>query len=245
MKSHLHLILVLSLLLPFPGAALAADLHVAIRGDDSNDGSASHPFHSLGRAKAELRTRIKQGLQSDQTVWIHQGTYELQEPLDFDHRDSGTEQYSVQYVGVPKDRVVVSGGRRIKNWDVAENGNWMADLPEVKRGEWFFRQLTVDDRRAIRARWPNEDGELKIETVSADVRAIGFDRPLPVGMANGQSTELVVLQNWSITRGIVNEFGVKKSLSTEYPDGMDRTRPSNDSQSWQACISRALCMLSG
>ena len=218
MKSHLYLILVLSLLLTFPGAALAADLHVAIHGDDSNDGSASHPFQSLERAKVEIRTRIKQGLQSDQKVWLHQGTYELQEPLVFDHRDSGTEQFSVQYVCVPKERVVVSGGRRIKNWDVAENGNWVANLPEVKRGGWFFRQLTVDDRRAIRARWPNEDGELKIENVSADVKAIGFDRPLPVGMANGQSTELVVLQNWSIARGIVNEFGVKQ-LSVNTPMG--------------------------
>ncbi len=143
-------------------------------------------------------------------MWIHHGTYELKETLVFDSRDSGTEQFSVQYVAFPGDQVVLSGGQQIDNWNVTPNDRWTVELPKVKLGEWFFRQLTVNDRRAIRARWPNNEGQLRIRTVSAAVKQFTFDRQLPAGELGDQNTELVVFQNWSVTRGLVNSASAEQ-----------------------------------
>jgi hypothetical protein len=55
------------------------------------------------------------------------------------------------------ERPVISGGRRIANWRAETRKGrqvWVADLPEVRRGEWNFRQLFVDGERAPRTRLP-------------------------------------------------------------------------------------------
>ncbi|HEV2293429.1 MAG TPA: right-handed parallel beta-helix repeat-containing protein [Tepidisphaeraceae bacterium] len=53
---------------------------------------------------------------------------------------------------------VISGGRRISGWRKAQlNGAdcWAVELPEVRDGNWFFRELWVNGKRATRARHPN------------------------------------------------------------------------------------------
>ncbi len=205
MKLLFSLLMVLMIPLSTTNRVDGAGLHVATHGDDTSSGSAAHPFRTLERAQSEVRKRVQSGLQADQTVWIHQGTYELQETLVFDARDSGTEQFSVQYAALPGDVVVLSGGQQIDGWNVTRNDRWTVELPDVKPGEWFFRQLTVNDRRAIRARWPNDDGQLSIRTVSDGVNRFSFNRQLPVGELVDQNTELVVFQNWSVTRGLVTD----------------------------------------
>lgn len=60
---------------------------------------------------------------------------------------------------------VVSGGRRLTGWREEQvNGRtaWAVSIPEVKRGEWYFRQLFVNGSRRMRPRLP-KDGFLRIE----------------------------------------------------------------------------------
>ncbi len=181
----------------------AVDFHVSPAGADSNRGVGDAPFRTVERAREEVRKKIAAGLREPVRVWLRGGTYELRAPLVFDARDSGTEACPVTYAAQRGEDVVLSGGRRITGWKKEGNGPWTVDLPGVRAGDWFFRQLVVNDRRATRARWPEKDGVLRIAGVADEVRQFTFNQPLPAASLASQDAELVVYENWSVTRGLV------------------------------------------
>ncbi len=94
-------------------------------------------------------------MNSDLLVLIRGGTYRLERPLVFGPEDSGTERHAITYAARPGEKVVLSGGRKIAGWRRGQGPIWTVDLPAVKAGQWYFRQLFVNDRRAVRARSPN------------------------------------------------------------------------------------------
>ena len=53
-------------------------------------------------------------------------------------------------------RPVFTGGRKIQGFVHADGNRWKVHLPEVEAGRWYFEDLYVNGRRAIRARSPNE-----------------------------------------------------------------------------------------
>ncbi|MGC6489061.1 MAG: hypothetical protein ACON4Z_15540, partial [Planctomycetota bacterium] len=185
------------------GAPIVA-LHVALSGDDDQDGSAARPYRSVARAQRAVRGLRSGGLDGPLTVWLHEGVHELAAPLEFDAADSGARAAPTTYAAAPGADAVLSGGRRVRGWREVRPGLWQATLPEVAAGRWFFRHLTVDGRRARRARWPDA-GVARLRTVSADVTGFSFDRTPPPGDLASQRAELVVLENWSVTRGVVAE----------------------------------------
>lgn len=193
-------------------------IHVSKHGDDSHAGTKQQPFLTLPRAQQQVREQIAAGLTSPIRVMLHGGVYELSETLTFKTEDSGTADHSICYSAMPGERVIVSGGRTIKNWKRFAAGHWTADLKEVREGKWFFRQLAVSERRATRARWPNEEGKLFAETVSPDVKRFTFDQPIIGEHFEEQETELVVYQNWSVTRGLVTTSN-SEALTTATPMG--------------------------
>jgi hypothetical protein len=135
--------------------AKTVELHVATNGNDGNPGTAAAPFATLAKAQDAVRAKVAAGLSGDVRVSIHGGVYSLIETLTFGPEDSGTEKYSITYAAAPGDEVVLSGGRRITGWKKGAGEIWTAELPEVKAGNWYFRQLFVGGKRAIRARTPN------------------------------------------------------------------------------------------
>ncbi|MBI2299948.1 MAG: hypothetical protein HYU66_13570, partial [Armatimonadetes bacterium] len=139
-------------------AAPSADVHVAPNGRDSNPGTAARPFATLAKAQEAVRAKLKAGLTQDLSVQLAAGTYELSEPLVFTPADGGTEAHAVTWSAAPGATVVVSGGRRFGGWQPAGNGLWTAQLPDLDP-DWYPRQLFVNGRRAIRARWPNADAQ--------------------------------------------------------------------------------------
>ena len=185
-------------------ATSAADFHVAPNGNDANPGTKDKPFATPARAMAAVRPLVSGGLKTDVRVVLRGGTYALAAPLVFTPADSGTADHAITYTAEPGETVLISGGREITNWVAAGGSKWTAELAGVKSGQWFFRQLVVNDRRAVRARWPNEDGVLHLGTVNKEVRSFTFDRALPQESLGGQDAELVVYENWSISRALVS-----------------------------------------
>lgn len=88
----------------------------------------------------------------DVLVLLRGGRYELASPLLLDARDGGRNGFSVIYRAFPGEQPVLSGGRRISNWQVHDpvKGIHKADV-----GSLDFRQLYVAGKRAIRSREPN------------------------------------------------------------------------------------------
>lgn len=150
-------------------ASIQGAFHVAPSGSDANCGSAEQPFATVGRARDAVRAKIAAGLHEDLTVLIRGGVYAQKETLRFGPEDSGTETHAITYAAYPGEKVVLSGGRTITGWQKGPGNVWTTEIPEVKAGQWCFRQLFVNGRRAIRARTPNIDDPTpwwKIQTSS-------------------------------------------------------------------------------
>jgi len=156
-------------LLSFPAAAADSpgDLvyYVAVDGNDAYSGKlpspnaekTDGPFATITRARDAIRARktAPGGIRQPVTVQVRGGTYYISQTITLTPEDSGTKEYPVCYTAYPGEKPVLSGGRRITGWHSDDGKLYHADLPEVKAGKWFFRQLCVDGLRRPRARFPN------------------------------------------------------------------------------------------
>jgi hypothetical protein len=129
-------------------------------------------------------------------------------PLVFTAPDSGTAGAPVVWRSAPGEIAVLSGGRVITGWQLGNDGAWFVDLPEVKAGRWYFRQLFINGRRAIRARTPN-DGHHRVERLidpqpnrkwNHGVDRFGFFgddiKPWP----HLEDVEVIVFHSWNTSR---------------------------------------------
>lgn len=210
---------ILTALLLVPVAMNAADFYVAMGGKDSNPGTEQSPLATLAKARDLVRKKVAAGLMDNVVVQIHGGVYEQTTALKFGPEDSGTEKYSITYAACPGEKVVLSGGRKISGWKRGEGKIWTAELPEVKDGKWYFRQLFVDGQRSVRARTPNQTDpkptwwRIKTSTAKKEVPpedvtiTVGVDHPIKA-WKNASEVELVFMHNNEIGRrhlGNVNE----------------------------------------
>ncbi|MFN0170982.1 MAG: hypothetical protein ACKV22_31580 [Bryobacteraceae bacterium] len=116
------------------------------------------PFATLTRARDAIRQlKFQQGLQQPVKVQIRGGIYSLTEPLRLWAGDSGTPQYPIRYQAYPGEKPILRGSKPITNWQPFKGQILRAYLPEVRRGQWWFRQLFFGGKRMTRARHPNFD----------------------------------------------------------------------------------------
>lgn len=183
--------------------------YVAVDGNDRNPGTLNRPFASLEKAKAAVGAVVKQGLKQDVLVCIRGGTYRLEKPLAFGSGDGGTDKHSVTYAAYNDENVVLSGGRLVKGWQSGADDMWTTRIADVKVGKWSFRQLYADGKRLARGRYP-EKGYLKLKSKSKDSKVLTISQGLPAADLGGRDAEVIVVQNWSISREII----AKSSAST-------------------------------
>ncbi|MHC4692082.1 MAG: right-handed parallel beta-helix repeat-containing protein, partial [Planctomycetota bacterium] len=143
----------------------AVTLYVSPEGNDSWSGRPSKPNSkktdgpkvSLAGARDAVRQLKSKGLlKAPVDVIILPGTYTLTEPFTLTPQDSGTKKCPITYKAAPDGRPVFSGGRVIKGFTRGPNGIWQTKIQEVASGKWYFEQLFVNGKRAIRARTPNK-----------------------------------------------------------------------------------------
>jgi len=194
--------------------------YVATDGNDSwsgklakpNAGRTDGPFRTLQRAQKAVRTLKANGpLKKPVTVYIRGEQYNLPAPLVFKPEDSGTSQDPITYAAYPGDTPVISGGRVITGWKHVTNRKlltqaggelWMARVPEVKEGKWYFSELFVNGHRRQRARTPNKgffhvDGKVGLGKQAEFKFHPGDIQP---GWAAQGKVEVVVLQDWAALR---------------------------------------------
>lgn len=97
-----------------------------------------------------------QGYSGSVTVRVRGGVYALKEPLTFGPEDAS----GIHFTSFPGETPILDGGRKLEGWKPGEvNGRpcWTLELPEVARGEWRFRSLFVNGRRAQRPKLPKSD----------------------------------------------------------------------------------------
>jgi hypothetical protein len=117
-----------------------ADFYVASDGKDSNP-ALQPPRSPQLRARDAVRAKVATGLTCDVLVLIRGGVYPQMGTLTFDSKGSGTDKYSITYAAAPGNQVICSGGKPITAWRRGAGEVWTTELPEVKAGKWYFRQL--------------------------------------------------------------------------------------------------------
>ena len=142
------------------------ELFVATDGNDlwsgrlpaPNAGQTDGPLASLTGARDAIR-RIKHsdGLQQPIEVLVRGGVYRMAEPLRLSGGDSGTAECPITYRAYPGEEPLLSGGVPITDWRRHDDCIYCADLPDVRRGSWWFRQLFCNGKRMVRARYPKFD----------------------------------------------------------------------------------------
>lgn len=196
-----------------PAVVPAADVHVAVTGADAADGSAAQPVGSLRRALDRVR-EIRAAAPDRTTpvvVEVADGRHELAEPLVILPEDSGTERSPTVIRAAEGARPVVSGGRRISGWQVADiegRPHWTVELPEVKAGRWAFAQLFVNDQRRFRPVLPAAGWHTIADKVDPSPASAGkgHDRfafagdDLRSDWSNRSDVEVVAVHRWTMSR---------------------------------------------
>lgn len=164
--------LVAALTILLSGATAAAEpaasvYYVAVDGNDdwsgklptANAEKTDGPLASIAKARDAIRKlKAEQGtLRQPVHVQVRAGTYHICETIELLPEDSGTKSCPISYTAYPGEKPVLSGGRPLSGWQSDDGKLYHVDLPEVKAGRWYFRQLFVDGQRQVRARYPNVD----------------------------------------------------------------------------------------
>ena len=175
-KSGFFCFLVLSLV--WVHCACAMNLYVSPDGKDRWSGRLEQPdsertdgpLATFGGARDRLRQlRLIARIPEPIHVVIADGTYTLAEPFVLGPQDSGTGQLPVSYEAAPGARPVFTGGHVISGFNRGPDGLWQTRIADVANGQWYFEQLFVNGRRAVRARTPNKWYNYMDKTVEAPV----------------------------------------------------------------------------
>ena len=223
------------------------DIHIAPNGNDSWSGNLSQPnpdksdgpLASLTGARDVLRKRLSgKAPEKAVRILVADGLYSITEPLVLSPEDSGTEKAPISYEAEKDAHPVFSGGRTITGWKVGADGVWTAKVPEVATGKWYFEQLFINGRRAVRARTPNKFwfNILKVfeEKLSADknakrakeARQTVWLRPADFACLEKLTPEelkdvhQVVYHKWDNTRRFIDSIDPKEHTVTSSGEGM-------------------------
>jgi len=202
--------------------AQAVNFYVSPDGNDAwsgrlaqpNAGRTDGPLASLAGARdAVRRLKSKGPITEPVHVTVADGIYKLTELVVFTPEDSGTKECPIIYEAARGARPIFTAGRVITGFKAEEEGIWRTHIPEVAAGKWYFEQLFINGRRAVRARTPNKfyhymlkTSEVPIEGSSGQFRRTTYVRPDALTpLRNLQPREisdvtLVVYHKWCITR---------------------------------------------
>ncbi len=157
-------------------SAGAADIYVSPTGSDNNPGTKEQPLATLQAAirKARNLRRLNDATAKDDIhIILRGGNYQVLETIVIRPEDNGTRESSTFIEAAANEKPILSGGVQISNWKKVttaviglqkniQSKIWVADVPQVNGNDFNFRQLWVNDVKAVRAKSSNGDAMLRI-----------------------------------------------------------------------------------
>ena len=185
----------------------SGEIWVSPKGNDLNDGTRQSPKATLTaalRQAREWRRTEDDRVQGGITVYMEGGMYALYEPVFIRPEDSGTKESPTVIRSAVDEKVVLSGGIRIKNWK-RQGKLWVADVPTFNGRPLDFRQLWVNGEKGVRAR-DVKDFEKMNRICSVDekneilyVPAVAVRRLMDhKGKMKAEYAEMVIHQMWCV-----------------------------------------------
>ncbi|OCB71480.1 Right handed beta helix region [Flavobacterium glycines] len=209
----------------------AADIWVATNGKDSNEGTKASPLatvHMALRKARELRRLKDASVKGGIHIIIKDGTYYFDEPLFVRPEDSGTADSPTTIEADVNAKPVFSGGMNIKNWKkttTSINGLkpgavWVADAPQIAGEVINYRQLWVNDVKAVRAKSTAGDKMDRILSWDKETETCWIPfKDKSVKFEPGM--EMFIVQWWAIANLRIKNIEVVKDsarLSFEKPE---------------------------
>src|SRR5690606_5308196 len=200
----------------------AADIYVGKNSrNGSRDGSIENPYGSLEdaiRHARELRRLNDPSISEGINIWIKRGTYYPHQTIRLRPEDSGTAASPTRICSLDGE-VIFSGGRSINGWKKLRNRRniptsvarhiYVADAPKVGGKRVHFRQLWINNNKAIRA---ESHGDLELPRILN----WNFDKQTAIipNVFNGfqftEGMEFFIHQWWAIAQLRVKDAVVYK-----------------------------------
>lgn len=220
----LLLVLLASGFAPASPATVAAEIWVATDGSDDNPGTSQRPLKSpataLRRAR-EMRRLKDPAVEEGVRIVLRGGVYQLDSPLRLHQEDSGSAEHPTLIQAAPGESPVLSGGIRVRGWrplesaaaglsETAAGKVWTAEVPRFHGRPLEFRQMWVNDRKAVRAREPDGPQMARLTRWLRDERVAGVPLKLADRVKSAAGLEMTVLQMWEIAHLRVERLELKE-----------------------------------
>lgn len=129
--------------------ASAAELHVSVKGDDRNNGTAAKPFRTISAA-----ARVAQ---PGDRITVHEGTYRERVTPP---RGGESDAKRIVYQAAPGEAAVIKGSEVIRDWKPCKPGVWKATVPNTLFGNYNpYKDLIAGDWFDGKGR-PHHTGEV-------------------------------------------------------------------------------------
>lgn len=190
----------------------AGEIYVSPSGSDNNPGTKDKPMATVTmalRKAREIRRLNDLGVAGGIRIIVQQGTYELYEPIFVRPEDSGTPQSPTTIEAAPGEKPIFSGGISVTGWSrpkekiaglpaSAQGQVWVAAAPEVGGRTVEFRQLWINEQKAVRARDRNGDSMNRILNWNHKEEKCWIPLSKTTSLNKTSSLEMVIHQWWAI-----------------------------------------------
>lgn len=221
--------------LAFAGAAAAATqatFYVSPSGNDAAAGTKDAPFKTITQAQKAVRA-INGSMTGDIEVILREGTYALPATINFDERDGGKDGHYVRYKAADGEKPLITGGMQITGWTIHDEANniWKAEGVDGR-----FRQLYVNNRKAVRACFPNviaanEKGNggfdhdfVRLTKVDSSGRAFDVSADYVKNIKNIEDVEIHLMIAWSENILRLEKAQVNGGTAKLIPKDPERTK---------------------
>ena len=214
--------------LALAGAAVAATqatFYVSPSGSDANKGTKDAPFKTITQAQKAVRA-INGSMTGDIEVILREGTYVLPSTVNFTEADGGKDGHYVRYKAYEGEQPLITGGMGITGWTIHDEANniWKAEGVDGR-----FRQLYVNNRKAVRACFPNviaanEKGNGGFDKVDSSGRAFDVSADYVKNIKNIEDVEIHLMIAWSENILRLEKAQVNGGTAKLIPKDPERTK---------------------
>ncbi len=180
------------------GAAVQATVYVSPTGSDANAGTKTEPFKTLEKARDAVRA-INKSMTGDIEVVLRGGTYPLSKTFVLGSEDGGANGKYVRYRAETGETPLVTGGQPITGWTIHDQGK---NIWKVEGVTERFRQLYVNNTKAIRARLPNlgtnnSPNFYRLTKVDTSGKALNIATSVGLNWKNLDKVEMHLMIAWA------------------------------------------------
>ena len=146
---------------------------------------------TIEQALQKARLMRLQGQKINPVIKLQSGTYRLLQPIIIRPEDNHT-----RIIG--EGKAVISGGMKIEGWR-KQGKYWVANVPEWNGRPLEFRQMWVNNKKAIRARDVEDFEEMyRILSVDKQKEIIYVPSKAVKKIVNAKHAEMVLHEMWCI-----------------------------------------------